>query len=219
MIIDGWLEVTPDSGGSGNTSVNVKALNPNLLDSSRVAKVDFNISDPALKKTLVVTQQAAPKVATNFSDYSGLLLNFTNNTSNQSGKSFTMQFLSSDTGIILPVITFEGVTQTAQVGTASQADGRAVQGYSTNVDKVKFTYLPSGSVQNSQEYSFSFTDVVITLSNSSTASPRLLSGSATFTSQQLEVTFDLGDSIYLSSDVLQDMTIRGHVNITLISES
>lgn len=219
MIIDGWLEVTPDSGGSGNTSVNVKALNPNLLDSSRVAKVDFNISDPALKKTLVVTQQAAPKVATNFSDYSGLFLSFTNNTSNQSGKSFTMQFLSSDTGIILPVITFEGVTQTAQVGTASQADGRAVQGYSTNVDKVKFTYLPSGSVQNSQEYSFSFTDVVITLSNSSTASPRLLSGSATFTSQQLEVTFDLGDSIYLSSDVLQDMTIRGHVNITLISES
>lgn len=219
MIIDGWLEVTPDSGSSGNTYVNVKALNPNFLDSSRVARADFNISDPALKKTLVVTQQAAPKVATNFSDYSGLLLNFTNNTSNQSGKNFTMQFLSSDTGIYLPVITFEGVTQTASVGTASQADGRAVHGYSTNVNKVKFTYTPSGSMLNSQEYSFSFTDVVITLSNSSTASPRLLSGSATFASQQLEVTFDLGDSIYLSSDVLQNMTIRGHVNITLISES
>lgn len=219
MIIDGWLEVTPDSGGSGNTPVNVKALNPNLLDSQRVANVDFNISDPSLKKTLVVTQQKAPRVSTDFSDYSGLFLNFTNNTINQAGKSFTMQFLSSDTGIYLPVITFDGVTQTAQVGTASQANGVAVDGYSTTVDKVKFTYSIGGSAWNSHECTFSFTDVVITLSNSSTASPRLLSGSATFTPQQLEVTFDLGDSIYLTSDALQNMSIRGHVNVTLINAS
>lgn len=219
MVIDGWLEVTPDSGGSGNTPVNVKALNPNLLDSQRVANVDFNISDPSLKKTLVITQQMAPRVSTDFSDFSGLFLNFTNNTIDQSGKSFTMQFLSSDTGIYLPVITFEGVTQTAQVGTASQANGVAVDGYSTTVDKVKFAYQPSGSAWNSHEYSFSFTDVVITLSNSSTASPRLLSGSATFIPQQREVTFDLGDSIYLTSDALQNMSIRGHVNVTLINAS
>lgn len=216
MNIDGWLEVTPDSGSSGNTSVNVKALTPNLGMSSRVAKVDFNISDPALKKTLVVTQQVAPRVVTNFSDYSKLFLDFTNNTTNQAGKSFTMQFLSSDTGIELPVLTFNGVTQTAQIGTASQADGVAVQGYSTEVDKVKFTYN-TGSITGTHNYSFSFTDVVITLSNSSTASPRLLSGSASFTQQQREVTFDLGDSIHLSSDNLQNMSIRGHVNITLIS--
>ncbi len=146
-------------------------------------------------------------------------MNFTNNTTDQAGRTFTMQFFSSNTGIRLPVITFGGVTQTAQVETASQSNGVAVDGYSTNVDKVKFTYSGSGATWNSNEYTFSFTDVVITLSNSSTASPRLLSGSTTFTPQQLEIIFDLGSSIYLTSDLLQNMSIRVHVNITLLKVS
>lgn len=216
MVIDGWLEVTPDSGGSGSTPVNVKALTPNFLDSSRVARVDFNISDPSLKKTLVVTQQMAPRVVTNFSDFSNLSLNFTNNTTEWGGKSFTMQFLSSDSGIKLPVITFEGVTQTAQVGTASQRNGTAIRGYSTEVNKVRFTI---NTITNSQNYSFSFTDVAITLSGGSSIYPMLTSGNTTFTTTQNEVVFDLSQSLLLSADSLQDIIIRGHVNITLISES
>lgn len=154
MVIDGWLEVTPDSGSAGDTQVKIKALSPNTGLSQRHAVVRASIDGlPTAYSDLHVYQAASELAQTTFTDISGLQLIYTDSIGTGqygSGNEFELEIrlINANGGITMPTVVFPELKETATVNAWSTEVGNGIRNASGNINYIQFKLLqyPSSGI-------------------------------------------------------------------------
>lgn len=154
MVIDGWLEVTPDTGNEGDTQIKIKALSPNTGLSQRHAVVRASIDGLSnVHSDLHVYQAASELVQTTFTDISGLELIYTDSIGTGpyvSGNDFQLEIrlINANGGITMPTVVFPELKETATVNAVSTEIGNGIRNASGNINYIQFKLLqyPSSGI-------------------------------------------------------------------------
>lgn len=142
MVIDGWLEVTPDSGSAGDTQIKVKALSPNAGLSQRHAVVRASVVNlPTVYSDLHVYQAASELVHTTFTDISGLQLIYTDSVGTGQPVELEIQLINANGGITMPSVSFPEVSGTSTVNASSTEEGNGIKNASGNINYIQFKLL------------------------------------------------------------------------------
>ena len=149
MVIDGWLEVTPDSGAAGDTQIKVKALTPNSGLSQRHAVVRASIMNhPAAYSDLHVYQAASELVQTTFTDISNLQLIYTDSICALHEFQLEIRLINTNGSITMPSVGFPEVRGTATVAASMTEVGNGIRNASGNINYIQFKLLqyPSSGI-------------------------------------------------------------------------
>lgn len=149
MVIDGWLEVTPDSGNAGDTQIKVKALSPNTGLSQRHAVVRASITGLPSRYTDLHVYQAASELAqTTFTDISNLQLIYTDSIGTLHEFQLEIRLINANGGITMPSVGFPEVSGTSTVNASMTEVGNGIRNASGNINYIQFKLLqyPSSGI-------------------------------------------------------------------------
>lgn len=149
MVIDGWLEVTPDTGSAGDTQIKIKALSPNTGLSQKHAVVRASINGlPTAYSDIHVYQAASELVQTTFTDISNLQLIYTDSINTLHHFKLEIRLINANGGITMPTVGFPELTGTSTVNASMTEVGNGIRNASGNINYIQFKLLeyPSSGI-------------------------------------------------------------------------